>query len=152
MLCTSDWDPAFLHIWPKEKKAAILDDGNTKWSASTLSRIGEATARILSNPDATANRMIYVQSFCISQNDMIKAYEKASGSEYEVTQHESKHFEKEEKAKADEGDLDAIEELVWLLGTLEANWEGKDDFAMRTLGLENEDLDEVVARIVQKHG
>jgi nucleoside-diphosphate-sugar epimerase len=145
-----DWSLEFMHLWLKERKAEILDDGEVKWSASTLQRIGDATARILLNLDATKNRIVYVQSFCVSQNQVVKAFEEATGEKWKIIRHESKHFEKENKKKADAGDLDAVEELVWLLGALDANWEGKDNFAMKTLGLENEELDQVVRRCVKE--
>ena len=146
-----DWNPEFLHVWVKEKRAEILDDGEAKWSASTLSRIGEATASILKNSDATENQMVYVQSFCVSQKQVVKAFERATGSEWRVDRLDSGEYEREEKAKADGGDLDAVEHLVWLLGTVDANWEGKEGFAMERLGLKNEDLEAVVERLVQEN-
>ena len=36
-----DWDTAFLHLWPKEKRADIVKDGTLKASYSTLARVGE---------------------------------------------------------------------------------------------------------------
>ena len=144
-----DYNPEFLHLWPKERKADILDDGGTKWSASTLPRIAEATSRILLNLEATQDKAVFVQSFSVSQNQVVKSFERATGSSWKINWLDSKDYEKEEKQKADDGDLDAAENLVWILGAQEANWESKDGFAMRTLGLENEDLDTVVNKIVQ---
>ena len=46
--------------------------------------------------------------------------------------------------------MDAVENLVWILGTLDANWERKDGFSMRALGLEDEDLEAVVRRVVEE--
>ena len=143
-----DWSLEFLHLDVEGRKADILDNGEVKWSASTLSRIAEATARILENLEPTRNKMIYVQSVCVSQNEVIEAYERATGSHWEVTKYDSEEFEREEKLKADAGNSDANENLVWLLGTLDANWEPKENFAMEMLGLENEDLDEIVKRVV----
>jgi hypothetical protein len=146
-----DWETEFLHIWIKERRAEILDDGEVKWSTSTLSRIGEATAKIFLNLEATKNKMIFAQSFCVSQNQVIKAYEGATGTSWDVKQIDSKMYEKQEKAKADDGDLEAVENLVWILGTEDANWETKDTFAMKSLGLQNEELDDVVKRVVKHH-
>lgn len=145
-----DWSVEFLHIWLKEKKADILDDGETLWSASTLSRIAEATAKILLNPDVTKNKMIYVQSFCVSQNQVIKAFERETGA-FQINWLDSKQYEKQQKEKADNGDLDAVENLVWILGALDANWEGKENFMMKELGLDNEDLETVVRRVVKEN-
>lgn len=146
-----DWNPEFLHTWIKERKAEILNNGEEKWSASTMSRIGEATAAILAKPEPTKDRVIYVQSFCVSQNQVIKSYENATGSQWQVQKFDAKKYEKEQKAKADDGDLEAVEDLVWLLGTLDANWETRENFAMQMLGLENEDLDTEVQRIVKEN-
>lgn len=145
-----DWSPEFLHIYPKQRKADIIDDGTTKWSASTLSQIGKATARILQKPDETRNQAVYVQSFCISQNELMAALEHATSSKWETTKFDSKLYEKEEKAKADDGDLEAVENLVWMLGALDADWTKRENFAMQKLGLENEDLQTIVNRMAKE--
>ncbi|KAF2484227.1 hypothetical protein BDY17DRAFT_295240 [Neohortaea acidophila] len=146
-----DWSPEFLHVWVRERRAETIDGGHAKWSASTLARIGEATARILLRPEETENRVVYVQSFLVSQVEVVRAYERATDSQWAVKDFESKRYEREEKAKADGGDREAVENLVWLLGTLDGNWEEKDGFAMKLLGLENENLDAVVRGVVEEH-
>lgn len=145
----------------------ILDDGNTTWSASTLDQIALATVGVLQRPEETRNRMLYIQSFCVSQNEVLRAFERATSSssgssssgdgndeggekKWKVTKLDSKVYREEKVKKRDEGDKQAIEDLVWLLGALDANWEDRKDFAMKDLGLENEDLDAVVRRIVEK--
>lgn len=147
-----DWSLEFLHIHLADRKAEKLDDGEAQWSATTLSRIGEATARILQKPDSTKNRMLYVQSFLVTQNAVIAAYEKATGCKWTIVQHESKAYLEEEKRKAAEGDLEAVENLVWLVGTVDADWTGKKDFAMKELGLSDENLERVVMKTVQRLG
>jgi len=146
-----DWDTAFLHIWPKEKRADVVKAGDLKASYSTLARVGEATSRILQRPDETANRVLFIQSFCVTQVEIVKAFEKASGSEYEVAWLDADSYEREQKAKRDEGDAAAIENLVWLLGAIEGNWEERDEFAMGLLGLGNEDLDGAVEKVVKEN-
>jgi hypothetical protein len=144
-----DWDTAFLHLWPKEKRADIVKDGDLKTSYSTLARVGEATSRILQRPDETANKVLFVQSFCVTQPEIVKAFEKASGSKYDVAWLDAVSYEREQKAKRDEGDKEAIENLVWLLGAIEGNWEERDEFAMELLGLKNEDLDGAAEKVVK---
>jgi hypothetical protein len=39
---------------------------------------------------------------------------------------------------------------VWILGAHEANWEQNDGFAMKLLGLEEEDLDTVVKAALEQ--
>jgi len=147
-----DWKPQFLHIFLKEKRADVLDDGETRFSVSTLERIGEATARILIKEEETKNKTVYVQSFCVSQNQILAAYERQTGGKWKVRRYDSNKWRDEHKAKADAGDLDAVEECVWYLGTVDANWESRDTFAMNLLGLEDQNLDEVVEMVVKRFG
>lgn len=54
--------------------------------------------------------------------------------------------------KAAEGNLEAVENLVWYVGTVDGDWTGRKDFAMKELGLSEEDLDWVVKKTVEKLG
>lgn len=147
-----DWSLEFLHVNLKDHAIDILDDGSSKWSASTLSQIGLATARILQRPEITKNRMIYIQSFLLSQNDMAASFEKATGTKWTKNKFDSEKYKVEEKKKADAGDKEANENLVWYLGAMDANWTTREGFAMKDLGLEEENLDEVVKGMVAKFG
>ena len=145
-----DWATAFLHIWPREKRADLVKPGDQlKASYSTLARVGEVTSRILQRPAETANRVLFVQSFCVTQVAIVQAFEKASGAKYDVRWLQAESYEHEQKAKRDEGDKEAIENLVWMLGAIEGNWEEREEFAMGVLGLENENLEKVAERVVQ---
>ncbi|KAK3630165.1 hypothetical protein LTR56_017579 [Elasticomyces elasticus] len=144
-----DWSLDFIHVFPAEQRADILDDGEKVFSLSTLSRTAEATVRILQRADQTKNRMLYVQSFSVSQNEVVREYEAATGAKWKVTKYDAEQFKNEQKAKADAGDSSAIEELVWYLGTMDADWRTRDDFAMQLLGLEDEDLGEAVRKVLQ---
>lgn len=143
-----DWSLPFIHIFPEEHRSDVLDEGEYRVSFSTLSRIGEAVVRVLQRPERTANRMLFVQSFCMTQIQVVAAFEKASRRNWEVRKLDAEAFKEAEMAKADQGSLDAVEELVWYLGTVDADWTARKDFAMELLGLEDEDLQEVVDGLV----
>lgn len=146
-----DWDPHFLHIYPEERRVDILDDGEAKWSASTLAQVGKATVSILKNDQETRNRIVYVQSFLISQNATLKALEKVDGGrKWEVRRFESKAYERDEGAKQVGGDLEATENLVWMLGALDADWTGREGYAMDLLELEEESLEDLVKGMVEQ--
>ncbi|KAI1259089.1 NmrA-like family protein [Xylariaceae sp. FL1019] len=141
----------FLHFDLKNRTADIIDDGSYKSSTATLGRVAEAVVEVLKGDvDATKNKVLFMQSFCVSQNDVLASLEKATGQKWKVNYCESEQFIKEHKAKADAGDKQAIEDLVFALGALDGNWEGRENFAMDLLGLKNEDLDEVVKRVVDE--
>lgn len=147
-----DWGlrESFLHFDLKTRKAEIIDDGNTKSSQATLAQIAKATVSILQRPEATKNKMLFIQSFCVSQNDVLRSLEKAMGVKWEVEYVESEKFIREKKALADQGNKDAIEDLVFVLGAINGNWETRPDFAMDLLGLQDEDLDTIVQQVVNE--
>lgn len=138
----------FLHFNIPKRKAEILDDGTTKSSQSTLARIAEATIRVFQREEITRNRVLFIQSFCVSQGKVLKALERVTDSHWSVGYFDSEQFIKENKAKADEGDKDAVEDLVFALGAIDGNWETRDGFAMKELGLEDEDLEAAVRKAI----
>ncbi|KDN65638.1 putative NmrA-like family protein [Colletotrichum sublineola] len=147
-----DWGvkEGFLHAYLDKKVIHVIDGGNIKASVATLPRVGEAVVRILDLgvTQVTKNKTLFIQSFCITQNELLQSLEKATGSRWTVNKVESESFIEEHKRKADAGDAEAIEDLVFAVGQLDANWTERDGFAMKTLGLEDEDLDAVIAEVV----
>jgi len=144
-----DW-LEFLKVDLKQRHVMMLDDGSVKSSYSTRARIGEAVVKVLQRPEKTANEVLFVQSFCVTQRQIVDAFEKTTdGKSWNVERVDSEEYERKEIVKRDQGDTEAIENLVWLLGAIDSNWEGKEGFAMQKLGLENEDLEEVVRKIVE---
>ncbi|OAA56246.1 NmrA-like protein [Niveomyces insectorum RCEF 264] len=150
----------FLHANLATHTAEILDDGTARSSLSTLARYGEAVVRILArgaDDAATANRVLFIQSFCASQNDVLRALEKATavvpggGKPWTVRHIDSGAFIAEHKQKADAGAAASIEELVFALGVIEGDWTQKPDFAMDLLGLKDEDLDAVVTSVMAEY-
>lgn len=78
----------------------VFDGGDVPYEASNLAQIGRAVAAILS-PDhfeKTSNQYVYINSFTLTQNSVIKALEKATGSKFKVT-----HMSSEEVWKQGQG-------------------------------------------------
>ncbi|KAF4343509.1 hypothetical protein FBEOM_2535 [Fusarium beomiforme] len=139
-----------LHTDLETNTAIILDKGDVPASASTLHRVAEALVAVLKRPDTTKNRLLYVQSFCKTQLEVVAALEKATGTEWKKEFVDSKAFLEREINKLSVGfDFHAMEEIVFVLGALDAEWPKKGDaFAMKELGLEDEDLDQIVQKVV----
>ena len=140
-----------LHFDLEKHTAQLLDGGKDKASASTLHRVAEAVVAILERPDTTANKALYVQSFNPSQLEILTSLEKATKTTWQRNEHSAKQYLQESKQRVDDGDKHAIEDVVFALGTMDADWMGKEGFAMELLGLEDESLDEVVARTVMAY-
>jgi uncharacterized protein YbjT (DUF2867 family) len=152
-----DWglSTGFLHFFLDRREAYFLDGGDIPTSMSTLPRVADATVRLLQRPDATANRTLYVQSFSLTQRQLLASLEKATGGEpWKVHDERSADVLEANQRKIDEDAPDkgpATEVSVHVLGTLYSDWTKKDGFAMDLLGLEDEDLDEVVKKTVEAH-
>ncbi|MCJ1471548.1 hypothetical protein MMC13_000188 [Lambiella insularis] len=133
-----------------KRTATIFDGGNIKFSASNLDTIGLAVTRVLQKEEVTKDRLLYVQSVHITQNEVLAALEEATGEKWKVTHAKSEDAIAEHKVKAYEGDADAIEEIVSVHGIVASDWVGKEDFANEMLGLEAESLDETVTRVLHE--
>lgn len=134
----------------KNRTIDILDGGKHRASATTLLRIAEAVVRILKlhGSDSVRNKTLFIQSFCISQNQLVEALEKATGTKWTVNNYDSQEFIDARREKADAGDYMANEDLVYAIGTLDADWTQREEFSMELLGFEDEDYEAVVASVV----
>ena len=140
-----------LHFDLDAHKAQILDAGDIKASASTLRRVAESVVAVLQRPDQTRNRAVYVQSFCPTQLEILASLERATGSKWQTQHYDSNAFLERESRRLASGDQEALEEIVFVLGTVDADWTRRDGFAMELLGLKEEKLDDVVAAVVAEH-
>ncbi|RDI79116.1 hypothetical protein Vi05172_g10934 [Venturia inaequalis] len=148
-----DYDPLWLHIDVGNRKADILDEGDVPASASTMATIGLAVARILGKADdeRTRNRTLFIQSFCKTQMDVIRAFERATGDRFELKRIDGMEFARERREEMRTGDVKAAtEDVVWVLGAYEADWRQREGFANELLGLEEESLDDICKRIVEE--
>jgi hypothetical protein len=147
-----DMSLEFMHIWAKTRTIDFLDGGDIKASASSLKQVGKATARILLYADKpeTKNRILYMQSFCKTQKEIKEGLERVTEEEWELQNFESAKYTKEQRELMAEGSAEATENVVWILGALEASWEGNEGFAMDLLGLEEENLDTVIKAALEK--
>ncbi|OAA73699.1 NmrA family transcriptional regulator [Cordyceps fumosorosea ARSEF 2679] len=131
------------------RTALALDDGTARASASTLPRVAQAVVRVLQRHKATRDRFVFVQSFCATPLEVLAALERATGGEaWKTDKAESEAFLDGETKKYEAGDEHALHNIVFALGQVGADWTTREEFAMDLLGLEDEDLDEVVERVV----
>ncbi|TQV98391.1 hypothetical protein V2A60_007865 [Cordyceps javanica] len=133
------------------RKALVLDAGVTRASASTLPRVAETVVRVLRRrPDETANRFVFVQSFCPTPLEVVAALERATGESWHTAHADSNAFLERETRALDAGDEHALHNVVFVLGAVDADWTRRDEFAMDLLGFEDEDLDAVIGNVVNE--
>lgn len=61
-----------------EYKPTIFDGGNTIFSTATLASVGDAVVGILSHPDETKNRRVYIEDVKLSQNQLLALAKRAA--------------------------------------------------------------------------
>ncbi|PHH75883.1 hypothetical protein CDD80_1999 [Ophiocordyceps camponoti-rufipedis] len=135
-----------------KRTARIMDGGTIRASTCTITRAAQTVVAILQRPEATPNRLAFVQSFCPTQLEVLDALEKATGCTWTREPFESTTFLEQERRKLAAGEL-SLGAHVGSAGPVVSilvgqNWAAKEDFAMRPLGLEDEVLDEVVSGVV----
>ena len=80
LVCTGpflDWglDKNFLLNW-KETKPKLFDSGQNVFSATTLDSIGQAVVGVLSHPEETKNRFVFVKDIDVSQSQLLEMAKK----------------------------------------------------------------------------
>lgn len=133
------------------RKALLLDGGATKASMSTMPQVARAVVRVLERPDVTANRFVHIQGFCATPLEVVAAFERATGAVWHKESVDSNALLEKEFEKYKKGDEHAVHEIVYVLGAVDADWTTLPTFAMDLLGLEEENLDKVVAELVAEH-
>ncbi|PWW77929.1 putative isoflavone reductase like protein P3 [Tuber magnatum] len=117
-----DWGlkAGFLGIDISNKKASLLDGGDTPFSTTNLSDIGQSVVGILAHPEETKNRYVFVQSALATQNKLLAAAEKATGEKFAIEQRITEDLEREGNEKIAKGDFSGIVDLlkrgVWAEG------------------------------------
>ena len=84
LVCTNaflDWglEKNFLLNW-SESKPKLYDGGNSIFSATTLDTIGDAVVGVLSHPEETKNRFVYVKDIDVSQKQLLEIAKKIDPS------------------------------------------------------------------------
>lgn len=117
-----DWGlkVGFLGIDIPNKKVTLLDGGNTPFSTTTLSDIGQSVAGILAHPEDTKNRYVFVQSTLVTQNKLLAVAEKATGEKFTVEHQSTEELEKQGNEKIAKGEfsgfVDLIKRGIWGVG------------------------------------
>ncbi|KAH8653711.1 hypothetical protein BX600DRAFT_471482 [Xylariales sp. PMI_506] len=138
----------FLHFDLRARTADILGDGSYRSSTSTLAQVARAVVKVLRD-EVGANRMLFLQSFCVTQLEVLASLERATGgAKWTVNWVDTDQFIRENKVRADAGDAAAVSNLVFALGAIDGDWEKKDGFAMDLLDLQEENMDEIVQKVV----
>lgn len=136
----------------KERKATILNDGNDMWSTTILTTVGLAVKNAMLIPEKTANKYMFIDSFTVSQNQVLASLEKATGEKWEVTHVDAEEEKKAGLEKMAKGDFSGALALIRYVNCVDGhggNYMLSEEGANELLSLPKQNLDEVVAEIVK---
>jgi len=78
---------------PKNRKAIIVNGGDLKFSTTPIPEVAKAITGVFKNLEGTRNKLIYVQSLLLTQNQIVKIGEKLTGTKWEIENVNSKDLE-----------------------------------------------------------
>ena len=147
------------------RKATLYDDGTNPFVTTSVPQVGRAVARLLSLPVHSSssepsladykNKYLYINSFSVSQTDILASVQRATGTkeaDWSVTHKPVEQFIDEGKQKVAKGDFWGMVGVLYgsvFTRGLADQYHGREG-ANQRLGLEEEDLDEVVSRVVKE--
>lgn len=139
----------------RAKTGTLFDSGDQKFTTTTGAKVGEAAAAVLSHPSGTKNRYVQVNSFNLTQNLILDALERVSGSKFTMDKGSVAELFAVGKKHLEENDWDGgYYKLVTaaIYSSNEAkNFPGKAEHWNKVLGIEQQEtVDEMVARVVVK--
>jgi hypothetical protein len=138
----------------KGKKVTMFDSGNTAWSTTTIDTAAATVVKVLLKPEATVNRPVFVASFTVTQQEVLRALEKASGAKWEVDRITSAEAFKKAHELSNADHSEGLKLLILLLlysdeADRGANFEKMGVLDNKLLGLPVENMTEVVERLVK---
>lgn len=144
------------------RTALVIDGGDIPCEMTNVGQIGRAVAAVLSpeHLDETANQYVYINSFTLTQNQIIKAVETATGDKFAITPLNSEETWKDGREKLKTGEWEIIGGGRYMVGSVQMilteihNRSGFNHFSQKKglwnkrLGLPEESLEETIQRVL----
>ncbi|KAI0153157.1 NAD(P)-binding protein [Xylariaceae sp. FL1272] len=132
----------------KEKKAVVIGDGEGRVGLTTMPDVGKLVVAALRHPKESEGKILKVQSFVVTPNQILKEFEQQTGGDWKVDHVSHETLRDEEKKHWDAGDPGATSytlRRIWAEGgTL---YEKTDN---ELLGLSPQDM-EPLSAVVERY-
>jgi len=135
----------------KEQKAILYNDGNGVWSATTTATVGLAVKNSMLVPE-TENKYVFIDSFAVSQNQVLASLEKATGKKWAATHVDAEEQKEIGLEKVKKGDFSGAPFLIRYFNCVEGHggdYSKYENMSNELLSLPKESLDEVVLQVVR---
>lgn len=121
-------------------------------NATILSDVGRAVVGILSHPDETANRYVYVQTVKFTQNQLLAALEKSTGKKWTVNKRSCAEARQTGGEKLAKGDMSGVQDSIlggMYTGEPAVDYEQTRKLDNDLVGVKQAPLQELVDKIVK---
>lgn len=137
-----------------QSSAVIYDSGTEQFTGTTLEGIGQAVVGVMQHPNETANRFVKARSIKTCQNELLEAFQCATGSQWDVQRSSTKAVLESGRSKFQAGGGGWVLEMVvaQLFDEGEARCvvaSTREDSDADLLGLVEETPREVVAKALK---
>ncbi|KAE8442855.1 hypothetical protein EG329_002597 [Mollisiaceae sp. DMI_Dod_QoI] len=142
----------YMGINIQEQKATLYNNGTSLWCTTTMAAIGLAVKNAMLISEKTANKYMYIDSFTVSQKQVLAAFEKATGKKWPVTYADAEEDKKDGLEKMAKGDFSGAAQLIRYINLVDGhggNYMQYKEGANELLSVPKQSLDGVVAGIVK---
>lgn len=151
-----DWGlkiPGFGGLDVRARSVTIYDGGDVPYEATNLDQVGRAIAKSLERPELTRNQYVYVNSFTVTQNEVLRGLEKLTGEKFAVSQSTVGDLWQGGVAQLKEGRPQGL--LAMIAGTIYgkgglANYSTTKGLWNERIGLAQEDLGESLESLIAR--
>ncbi|CAH0018773.1 unnamed protein product [Clonostachys rhizophaga] len=151
-----DWGlsiPGFGGFNVRARTATLFDGGNIAYEATNLDQVGRGIAKSLKNIDVTRNQYVYINSFTVTQNDVLHALERATGEKFELSEGTARGLWETSTEQVKNGNplgtLDQISSAIYGEGGA-ANYSVDKGLWNDKIGLAGENLEAFVESYISK--
>ncbi|OQE22104.1 hypothetical protein PENFLA_c013G06043 [Penicillium flavigenum] len=151
-----DWgfETGFTGILLRERVITLYDEGSNEIAYTTREWLGKAVVRVLTHPEETANRPVYIANTYASQKKFLALSQEVVGHEGWLVKHQSTdEMFAESMAKLESGDI-GMESLLDFIHVADNNpkyetrWEKDDNELLGIPRFSDEDVKAVMMRLV----
>ncbi|KAL8644369.1 MAG: hypothetical protein Q9226_007798 [Calogaya cf. arnoldii] len=149
-----DWGlhTGFLGFDLKTHTATIFDDGEAILNGTNLSDVGQSVVAILSKPEETANKFVFIQNVKATQNQILGALEKSTDKKWTVNKRSATEARQTGGEKLGKGDMSGIGDLILggvFSGEPAADYATTRGLTNDLLGLKEVPLQQLVDQVVK---
>ncbi|KAJ8109556.1 hypothetical protein OPT61_g7374 [Boeremia exigua] len=132
------------------RTAAVVDDGEAKFTVTTLPKVAKALVAILEHAELSRNKYVYTSSFNMSQMELLHALEKVDGQKWTIRHENSVDVIEDGMKLIRAGNYGGTANLVkGLMFGKRGLGESTGEFWDERLGLELENLEQILEDIVR---